>query len=445
MKKSTLKKIDDKISTILTALLVTLLTLFFSYTWFMYYRYNMLLFFRIRGSLLIIAIYLVQFIISLTLFEGNRFDYHKFNSLIISQIVALIFTNILTYLQISLFAGKLTNAIPILYMTLLDIVVIVGLSYISSRVLNKIFHTQDILVIYEDYEPDHTLMSRELSKKNTRHSIKTVINIKDLKEEELVKHDGVLIYDLHSENRNKILKQCYRNYIPVFVTRKISDIILSTAKDVSLYDTPIMKVQSGSLKLHQQIIKRTMDIVISATALIILSPILLITAIAIKAYDGGHILFIQKRHTKDEKVFNIYKFRSMVVNSDQIISRTATLKNDPRITPVGRIIRKFRIDELPQLINILKGDMSLVGPRPERIEHTEKYKKMIPEFDLRLKVKGGLTGYAQIYGRHNSTPYDKLKMDLIYIQNYSLLMDIRLLLLTLKIVLIKDSSEGFHK
>ncbi len=445
MKKTTLRKIDEKISTILTIFLVTILTLIFSYAWFKYYRYNILLFFRIKGSLLIVAIYLVQFIISLTLFEGNKFDYHKFNSLLISQIVALILTNTITYLQISLFAGKLISTSPILFMTLIDLIIIIGLSYLSSKVLTNIFDPQQILIVYEDYEPDHILMSKELKKKNNRHMIKTVVNINDLTSEHYKNHDGILIYDLHSENRNKVLKQCYRDSIPVFVTRKISDIILSTAKDISLYDTPVMKVQNGSLKLHQLFVKRSIDIVVSSIALIVFSPIMLITAIAIKLYDGGKILFIQKRHTKDEKIFDIYKFRSMVTNSDEIINRTTTLKDDPRITPVGKFIRKFRIDELPQLLNILKGDMSLVGPRPERIENTQKYKSEIPEFSLRLKVKGGLTGYAQIYGRHNSTPYDKLKMDLIYIQNYSLLLDLRLLLLTIKVVLLKDSSEGFHK
>ncbi len=445
MKKTTIKKIEDRISIILTIVLTSLVTLLFSYVWFAYYRPNVLLFFRIRGSLLIIAIYFIQFSISLKLFEGNKFDYHKFNSLIISQIVALILTNALTYLQISLFAARLIEMPIFIYMTLIDIAIIMGLSYFSSNVLPKIFAPQQILLVYEDYMPDHLMIAEELRQKNNRHVIKSIINIKELQPEHFANHDGVLIYDLHSENRNKVLKRCYKQSIPVYVTRKISDIILSTAKDISLYDTPVMKVQDGSLRTYQLFTKRLFDIIISAIALILLSPIMLITAIAIKLYDGGNVLFIQKRHTKDEKVFDIYKFRSMVIHPEEVLTRTATLKDDPRITPVGKFIRKVRIDELPQLINILKGDMSLVGPRPERIEHTKKYKESIPEFSLRLKVKGGLTGYAQIYGRHNTTPYDKLKLDLIYIQNYSLLLDLRLLLLTLKVILMKDSSEGFKK
>lgn len=125
-------------------------------------------------------------------------------------------------------------------------------------------------------------------------------------------------------------------------------------------------------------------------------------------------------------------------------SRPAT-DNDDRITKVGAFIRKTRIDELPQLYNILKGDMSFVGPRPERIEHIEKYCREIPEFSYRLKVKGGLTGYAQVYGRYNTTAYDKLKMDLIYIVNYSLLLDIQIILETIKIIFRKESTQGFSE
>ena len=187
-----------------------------------------------------------------------------------------------------------------------------------------------------------------------------------------------------------------------------------------------------------------MDIVLSLLALILASPFMLIIAIAIKAEDKGPIFYKQKRATLNGKAFDILKFRSMIVDAEKEgVSIPATGK-DPRITKVGRIIRACRVDELPQIINILKGDMSIVGPRPERLEHMEKYGAEVPEFCYRLKVKGGLTGYAQIYGKYNTSAYDKLRLDLMYIEHYSLIMDIKLILMTIRILFSKESTEGFE-
>ena len=188
-----------------------------------------------------------------------------------------------------------------------------------------------------------------------------------------------------------------------------------------------------------------MDIVLSGLSLIILSPVFLITAIAIKLEDRGPVFFRQERCTLYGRVFSILKFRSMIVGAEKAGVSVPATEKDPRITKVGAFIRATRIDELPQLINILKGDMSIVGPRPERVEHVEKYSREIPEFSYRLMVKGGLTGYAQVYGKYNTTAYDKLKLDLMYIQNYSLLLDIELILKTIKILFTKESTEGFSE
>lgn len=203
-----------------------------------------------------------------------------------------------------------------------------------------------------------------------------------------------------------------------------------------------MMIKRKPLNIYERIVKRIMDIVLCLIALIPGLPIMAITALAIKLDDNGPILYRQERVTKNEKRFNIIKFRSMVVDAEKDGAIPAT-DNDPRITRVGKIIRRFRIDELPQIFNILKGDMSIVGPRPERVEHVEKYKKEIPEFVYRYKVKGGLTGYAQIYGKYNTTAYDKLRMDLLYVENYSLLLDIKLIVETVRILFKKESTEGF--
>ena len=135
----------------------------------------------------------------------------------------------------------------------------------------------------------------------------------------------------------------------------------------------------------------------------------------------------------------------MVVDAERDGLSVPAGEKDPRITPVGRILRATRMDELPQLFNILAGDMSLVGPRPERVEHVEAYTKEIPEFAYRLKVRGGLTGYAQLYGKYNTSAYDKLQLDLMYLESYSLLLDFRLILMTLKVLFLKESTEGFSE
>ena len=186
-----------------------------------------------------------------------------------------------------------------------------------------------------------------------------------------------------------------------------------------------------------------MDIILCSIAMIVAAPIMLVVAIAIKLEDGGPVFFTQKRATIDGKTFDILKFRSMIVDAEKFGEVIPATERDPRITKVGSIIRATRIDELPQILNILKGEMSIVGPRPERVEHVEKYSKEIPEFSYRLKVKGGLTGYAQIYGKYNTSAYDKLRLDLMYIEKYSLLLDIKLILMTLQIMLRKESTEGF--
>ena len=181
----------------------------------------------------------------------------------------------------------------------------------------------------------------------------------------------------------------------------------------------------------------------SAGVLLLVSlPFFLFIAVAIKLEDGGPVFYKQCRLTKGGKTFDILKFRTMRVNAEADGVARLAAQGDNRITKVGNLLRATRLDELPQVINILKGEMSMVGPRPERPEIAAEYKKEIPEFDYRLKLKAGLTGYAQIYGVYNTTPYDKLKLDLIYIRNYSIFLDLKLIFMTPKILFMKEKTEG---
>ena len=190
--------------------------------------------------------------------------------------------------------------------------------------------------------------------------------------------------------------------------------------------------------------KRIFDIIASGCGLLVLSPILLIVAIWIKLDSRGPIFYRQVRVGRYNKDFRIFKFRSMRVGSDKG-SLVTIGGRDPRVTRSGYFIRKFKIDELPQLINILKGEMSVVGPRPEMVENVDKYTAELPEFSYRLKVKGGLTGHAQIAGKYNTSPKDKLVLDLFYIEKYSLWLDFKLIMQTVTVLLkASDSTSGFE-
>ena len=248
---------------------------------------------------------------------------------------------------------------------------------------------------------------------------------------------------IHSHDRNIILKYCIKQHIQVYVVPRVGDVLMSGAKQIHMFHLPMLRTGRHNPQPEYLFFKRLADILISGAATIILSPIMIVTAIAIKAYDRGPVFYSQTRLTKDGKEFGVLKFRSMKVNAEKDgVARLSSGENDPRITPVGRFIRKCRIDELPQLLNILKGDMTIVGPRPERPEIAEEYEKVMPEFRLRLQAKAGLTGYAQVYGKYNTTPYDKLLMDLMYISHANLLDDLLIMFATVKILFMPESTEG---
>ena len=275
-------------------------------------------------------------------------------------------------------------------------------------------------------------------------SLDYTIPINDLKNE-IEKAEAVLIDDVPANIENGIVKLCFELDKRVYVTPHISDIIMKSSEYLNVVDTPLFLCRNQGMTPVQEAVKRFFDIVLSLIALILFSPLLLLTAVAIKLEDHGPVFFKQLRVTKNDKKFMILKFRSMIVDAEKDGRPHPAGEKDDRITKVGRVIRACRIDELPQLINILKGDMSIVGPRPERVEHVEKYTSEIPEFKFRHKVKGGLTGYAQVYGKYNTSALDKLKLDLLYITKYNLLLDVQIIFETLKILFIKDSTEGFDE
>lgn len=426
-------------------LVIISVALAFFFMWIRFYNLRIVFPFYYKGHWVVMAMYVILLFLFFYIYGGLKFGYLKPTSVILSQLISVVCANVLMYLEISLLSAELEAVVPFIYLTMVDFALIAFWSFIITRVFRKLFPPRKLFIVYDEYEP--TKMLHKMETRNDRYSVGEVRSVSSLSEEELhvlaKKHDAVLIYDLHSELRNKILKFCYSESIRTYSTSKISDILIKGAENIDLFDTPILLFRNYGLTFEQKLVKRLMDILISFIILVVTSPFMLLVALAIKLYDGGPVMFRQERCTIDGRVFKIHKFRSMIVDAEKEGKSIPATDNDPRITPIGKFIRKTRLDELPQMIDILVGNMSMVGPRPERVEHVEKYTEEVAEFEYRLKVKGGLTGYAQIFGKYNTTPYDKLKLDLMYIQNYSLLMDIRLILMTIKIMFMKESTEGF--
>ncbi len=359
-----------------------------------------------------------------------------------SQLLALAGTNIIAYLQICLISREYLTVRPLAIMTVIQVIVILVWVFICKTLYAFLYPPRQMLLIYDDRSPKEIL-----DKLGTRKDKYNICDIMQLDEgldnicDSLDEYEAVLIYDIPAYERNIILKRCFDLSVRTYVTPKLSDILLMGSDSIHLFDTPLLLSRNKGLTGDQLVFKRILDLVITIPVSIIFLPLFLVIAILIKAYDGGPVLYSQERLTEDGRIFRIYKFRSMSIDSEKNGIQLAQ-KGDSRVTPVGKVLRALHFDEFPQLINIIKGDMSLVGPRPERPEIAAKYQEIIPEFNFRLKVKAGLTGYAQVYGKYNTTPYDKLKLDLTYIENYSLWLDIKLLLLTFKILFQKENTEG---
>ncbi len=402
---------------------------------FPYYHYN--------GKYVLMGIYALMTFILFSSLDCFKFGKLKSLDITLGQVIAILGTNILTYFQLCLIANRMVTPIPMIMLTIIQVVVSAILIKIFSALYHKIFAPRNMLLIYGsanaigikikmDTRPDKYNVSKLMSADEGYEKVAA----------EAKKYDAVILNDVPAQMRNDLLKYCYQQAISVYVVPKISDILVRGGRSIDLFDTPLLFIRQTGMSFGERIVKRAMDIVFSAIALIIASPIMLGVAIAIKCEDGGPVLYKQDRLTKNGREFKIYKFRSMRPDAEKITGAILASENDPRITKVGRFIRATRLDEIPQIINILKGDMSIVGPRPERRKFVDEFCKEMPEFAYRMKVKGGLTGFAQIYGKYNTSSYDKLRLDLMYIENYSLLLDLKLIILTIKIMFSKDSTEG---
>ncbi len=395
-----------------------------------------------RGNWAVIGIYGIILFFFTRTFGGYRIGYLRITDVCLSQILGLLFANVIEYFQICMIANDYVNVSPMLLLTAAETAVILPFVYVVRYVYVRLYPPKRMIVIYGEHSPEGLI--EKINSRKDRYDVCATASAligHEALYTRILEHEAVVLCDLPTGIRNKILKFCYDQNKRTYITPKISDIIVMGTEKIHLFDTPLMLCRNQGLTIEQRFIKRVMDISFSLAAILISSPILIVIALAIKLYDRGPVFYTQERLTRDRETFRIIKFRSMKVDSEDRGAQLAK-KDDDRITPVGKLIRRTHLDELPQLFNILKGEMSFVGPRPERQVIAEKYEEVVPEFRFRLKVKAGLTGYAQVYGKYNTTPYDKLKLDLTYVENYSAWLDLKLMLMTVKVIFQKENTEG---
>lgn len=405
----------------------------FIYIWYKYYSDAIVLPFYRRGNWVVIFIYMILTLLFFKAYGGLKMGYLKRSDMLYSQSISMVAVNIITYFQISVIGRDFMRVLPMAYMTAADLIIISGWIFCNNRIYLKLYPPRKLIIIYGSQKA--ATLTNKMSQREDKYIICESISVKEdfaKIKNEIEKYEGVIMCDISGPLRNDIIKYCFEQSKRIYISPKISDIIIRGGEDIKLFDSPLLLCRNEGLSFDQRLFKRMFDLLFAAAVTIILSPLMLIIAIAIKIDDGGSVVYKQKRLTIGGREFYVYKFRSMIQNAEKDGVAMLAAKSDSRITRVGKILRKCRLDEIPQLINILKGDMSVVGPRPERPELTEKYEKVMPEFRYRLKVKAGLTGYAQVTGVYNTTPYDKLKMDLMYIERYSMILDLRLILMTIK-------------
>lgn len=427
-------------SLVLTGLIVAI----YAFVWTDYFNEKMLQapFFR-KGNWMMICLYGVLLVFFMNMYGGYKVGYLKKGNLIYSQILSVLFLNTFTYFQIAVLDKRFFSPTVLVLMTLADAAAIVVWTLIFQKLYVWMYPPRRMLLVYGDRSDYHLL--EKMNTREDKYEIRDMMSYRqgfEAFQEKAEEFDGVIVGDMPSHDRNRILKYCFEKEIRTYAVPKISDILLRSSDELNLFDSPLLLSRNGGFTIERELVKRTLDVVMSLAAAVVTLPFFAAIGLAIKLTDHGPVFYKQTRLTKDGKEFEIYKFRTMVQNAEALSGARLASERDPRILPVGRFLRATRLDELPQIYNILKGDMSVVGPRPERPELAAEIEKEIPEFSYRLKVKAGLTGYAQVYGKYNTTSYDKLKLDLTYIRNYSIILDFKLILMTPKIMFMKESTEG---
>ena len=444
--KLKLRKLENSIVFLLKVLLYALL--FWSF-YGMYAIKNWQLLNISRTSGVVIATYFTMSYMFSNIYGRYDIGKRKSKPIMHSLILTMIFTDVLSMLMLSVMntnerknhTFELEQPALLLLVFAVQFLIIFIFAYGGNKLYFTLFDPEDCIIITSSQRSLNEVI-KGIRKYKLQYKVTKVADYRDINLKEYInQRDTVFIYDVPIKERTAIVEYCYQNMKNVFFNPDMHDVIETNSKHIILDDVSMLGNISKGLTLEQKIVKRISDIVISVLALIVTSPILLVATIAIKIEDGGSIIFKQNRATRGGKIFSVYKLRTM----KEDVENYSVVENDDRVTKVGGFLRKYRIDEIPQFVNVLKGDMSVVGPRPEMLANIFNYTSVLPEFEYRLRVKAGITGYAQIAGKYNTSPKDKLILDLMYIEEYSLWLDIKLLFQTALVILKKDSTEGFKK
>lgn len=401
-------------------------------------------FFGTETLLLVGLLYCIVYFFFAKMYDAHKIGLYRLQELAFSQMLAYGISDGILFIAAFFWFHNFQRirVRRFLLAFFIQLLIILVNTFIFNRLYARFDEPRKLMIIYgsEDYKR----LLVKIKEKKQRYQVVAVMHESEALSmifETLKQCKDVYLCDVMDEVKDRIILYCNAHQKDIHISMDIGDLLILGDEVSHSFDTPFLRNRKTPVAWYYPFVKRCSDIVISLTALVLLSPVMLITAISIKLYDRGPVFYKQTRLTKDGRRFEIIKFRSMKMDAEKNGAQLSNVHDD-RITPVGKVIRKLRIDELPQLFNILKSDMAVVGPRPERPEIAEQYQKEIPEFDLRLQVKAGLTGYAQVYGKYNTTPLDKLKLDLIYIAQRSVLFDLRILFYTVKIIFIPESTEG---
>lgn len=415
--------------------------------WYLYYHaYSTE--WRSRFGVLICGFYVLVMYFLSHIYQAYSIGMNRISELIYGISLANFISAGIIYVLYSLAEMQFQNPLPLLVLLLAQAVLNVLWIFLANAVYFRLYAPKKTLVIYRNRKDLSRL--ENINRFPRRFRIDRYIENPDDDAEalfsELEGYEAIFVAGIPATLRNALAKYCVDRSVEGYFAPHVGDLIMMGAESVEQFDVPIMKVHRARPHPEYLFLKRAFDILVSLIAIILLSPAMLVCAIAIKAHDHGPVLYKQVRLTRNGKQFRILKFRTMRVDAEKDgVARLSTGEKDSRITPVGHILRRFRLDELMQLFNILGGSMTIVGPRPERPEIARQYEKEIPAFSMRLQVKAGLTGYAQVYGRYNTDPYDKLQMDLMYINRMSILEDLKLMFATVKILFLKESTEGVRE
>ena len=368
----------------------------------------------------------------------------RFAEILLGMVVTNLCVLILVF-ALSFFIQELSYSRSVLLLTiLLQFSFLSVWRYFTWRIERYIYAVRDVLLIGPEEECIHVY-------KHLSHQHHLNMNLKyvctdmqnSLWQSPAANVDVIIMCpSMRHRHKVQVINFCYQHGKRPLLIPNTFEIFCSGAELDKIDDIPVFRPSNLRPTLEIRTLKRGLDLVVAVSGFICALPFMLFAALAIKVTDGGPILYRQVRMGRNGKEFHVYKFRTMRIDAEKYSGPMLAQENDPRITKLGRFLRAVRLDELPQIWNVLVGDMSIVGPRPERPFFVEQYIKEMPEYAYRHNVKPGITGLAQVYGKYNTTPFDKLVYDLMYIQRCHILTDLTIIIQTVRVLFTKSATDG---